>query len=364
MMIMQMKEKLSPFQASILIYLIQSGVTLFSLPRLVAEAFGTNGWIGLVIISFIVNINLVLIWFVFKVSKGKSMFEIISIFPKWITLPFSLFIAVVWMLLGIMVMVKFSMILKVLFYNNVSLIYFLSMGYILTYLLLKKDLYQIAKSTVVLFYFTVWTVFLLAFHLPEFSFNRLTPFIFKGETDMWKGGLSIFTALLGYELSILFVHMIERKPLRSLLVGNSITSVIYLGVTFVSFGFFSFEQLLREMYPVVTLLGYISFPVLERVENFTFSVFGLKVLMTTVMYLWGTKELIQYQFKRIKSNFLVMGILIVGFSVSFIPKVIKDVDQWLTYITYACTAIAFLLPIILLLIVFFTKMMNRNIANE
>lgn len=361
---MQMKEKLSPFQASILVYLIQSGVTLFTLPRLVAEAFGTNGWIGLIIVSLFVNINLVLIWLVYKISKGKSFFEIISILPKWITLPTNLFIALVWMLLGVFVMVKFSMILKVLFYQNASLFYFYSMGFILSYLLLKKDLYQIAKSTVVLFYFTVWTVFLLAFHLPEFSFIRLTPFLFKGDTDFVQGGLSIFTALLGYELSILFIHMIERKQLKSLIAGNSITSIIYLGVTFVSFGFFSFEQLLREMYPVVTLLGYISFPVLERVESFTFSIFGLKVMMTTVMYLWGTKELMQYQFKRIKTNYLLIGIMIISFFVSFIPKVIKDVEQWLKYITYAATAIAFILPILLMIIVLFTRKMNRKPANE
>lgn len=352
---MPMKEKLSPFQASILIYLIQSGVTLFSLPRLVAEAFGTNGWIGLILIYFIVNINLVLIWLVFKMGKGKSMFEIIEVIPKWITFPFFVFIAVVWMLLGVMVMVKFTMILKVLFYHNVSLIYLLSMGYILTYMLLKKELYQIAKATVVLFYFTVWTIFLLAFHLPEFSFIRLTPFIFKGDTDMLKGGMSIYTALLGYELSILFVHMIEKKQLRSLIAGNTITTLIYLGVTFVSFGFFSFEQLLREMYPVVTLLGYISFPVLERVENLTFSIFGLKLLITTVMYLWGTKELLQYQFQRIKLNFLLIGILIISFFVSFIPKVIREVEQWLTYISYAGSAIAFLLPVFLLITVIFSK---------
>ncbi|MFB3167072.1 GerAB/ArcD/ProY family transporter [Neobacillus sp. 179-C4.2 HS] len=359
-----MKEKLSPFQASILVYLTQSGVTLFYLPRLVAEAFGTNGWIGLFIIYFIVNINLVLIWLVFKLSKGRSMLEIIAIFPKWITFPFNLIIGGLWTLLGVMVMVKFCMILKVLFYNNAPLIYLLLMAYILSYLLLKKDLYQIAKANVVLFYFTVWTVFLLAFHLPEFNFTRLTPFIFKGETDMLQGGLSIFTALLGYELSILYIHRIERKPLLSLLVGNSITSIIYLGVTFVSFGFFSFEQLLREMYPVVTLLGYISFPVLERVENFTFSVFGIKVLMTTVMYLWGTKELLQYQFKRVKPNYLLISILIISFLMSFIPKVIKEVDQWITYISYGCTAVAFLLPIFLLIIVPFTNKKNRKLANE
>nr|WP_263326667.1 spore germination protein [Neobacillus sp. Marseille-Q6967] len=361
---MQSKEKLSPFQVSILIYLIQSGVTLFSLPRLVAEAFGTNGWIGLIIIYLIVNINLVLIWLVFKISKGKSMVEIIGVIPKWITMPFCLFIAGVWMLLGVMVIVKFSMLLKVLFYQSVAPFYFFFMAFILTYMLLSKELYQIAKSTVVLFYFTIWTVFLLAFHLPEFSFTRLTPFIFKGETSMLKGGMSIYTALLGYEISILFLHLMEKKQLKSLIAGNSITSLIYLGVTFVCYGFFSFEQLLREMYPVVTLLGYISFPVLERVENFTFSIFGLKVLMTTVMYLWGSKELLQYQFNKIKPKFLVICILIVSFFVSFIPKVLNDVEQWLTYITYAATGIAFLLPILLLIIAFITNKMNRKPANE
>ncbi len=359
-----MKEKLSPFQASILIYLTQSGVTLFYLPRLVAEAFGTNGWIGHFIIYFVVNINLVLIWLVFKLSKGKSMFEIIAILPKWMTLPFNFVIASVWTLLGAMVTVKFSMILKVLFYNNVSLVYFLSMAYILSYMLLKKDLYQIAKATVVLFYFTVWTVFLLAFHLPEFSFIRLTPFIFKGDTDMLNGGVSVFTAFLGYELSILYIHRIERKQLKSLIAGNSLTTVIYLGVTFVCFGFFSFKQLVSEMYPVVTLLGYISFPVLERVESFTFSVFGIKVMLTTVMYLWGTKELLQYQFKRAKSSYLVTVIILISFVVSFIPKVLKDLDEWLKYISYACTAVAFLLPIFLLITVVSTKIMNRESANE
>ena len=86
--------------------------------------------------------------------------------------------------------------------------------------------------------------------------------------------------------------------------------------------------------------------------------------MTTVMYFWGAKELLHYQFKRIKPNFLLIGILIISFFVSFIPKVIKDVEQWLNYITYAATAIAYLLPILLMIIVLFTRKMNRKAANE
>lgn len=359
-----MKEKLSPFQVSILIYLIQSGVMLFSLPRITAEVFGTNGWIGIIIASIIANINLILIWSVFKVSNGKSMFELMKRIPRWITLPLCSFIAVVWILLGVMVIVKFSMLLKLLFYPNISLIFLYSMGFILSYLMIKKGIYHIAKTTVILFYFTIWTVFLLSFHIPDFSFVRLTPFIFQGGKDLLKGGMSIYTSLLGYELSLLFLHSVEKKRLRALLIGNTITSLIYLGVCMVCFGFFSFEQLRHDMYPVVTLLGYISFPVLERVENFTFSVFGLKVLVTTVMYLWAGKEVLVDQFKGIKPKFILHGILIISIFVSLIPKIISDVDKWLEYLTYAATAIAFLFPAFLLMLAIFLKPDKGMLVND
>lgn len=359
-----MKEKLSPFQVAILIYLIQSGVILFSLPRLTAEAFGTNGWVSIIFASIIVNLNLVLIWSVLKVSNGKSMFELMKRIPKWITLPLCSFLAGVWILLGVMVIVKFSMLLKLLFYPNISLILFYSMGLILSYLMIKKGIYHIAKTTVVLFYFTVWTVFLLSFHLPDFSFVRLTSFIFQGEKDLIRGGMSIYTSLLGYELSLVFLHSVEKKRLRALLYGNTITTIIYLSVCFVSFGFFSYDQLRHDMYPVVTLLGYITFPVLERVENFTFSIFGLKVLVTTVMYLWAAQEVLVDQLKFIKPKFILQGILVVSILVSLIPKIISDVDKWLEYLSYAATAIAFLLPMFFLIIAITLKADKRLHANE
>jgi spore germination protein (amino acid permease) len=358
-----MKEKLSPFQTAVLVYMTQSGVTLFSLPRLTAEAFGTNGWISIIIAYLLVNVNLVLIWLVFKVSKGKSMLEIISFIPRWVVMPVLLLFAGVWMLLGIMVIVKFSMLLKLLFYPNVSTFFLTTMGFFLCYLLLKNGLYHIAKSTVVLFFFTIWTVFLLLFHIPDFSFVRLTPFIFQGEKDLISGGIQVFTSLLGYELSLLFLHNVEKKPLKAIITGNTITSLIYLGVCFISYGFFSFGQLLKDMYPVVTLLGYITFPVLERVENFIFTIFGLKVLITTVMYIWAAKEIFMYQFNKVNSKLITKGIIIMSVLLSLIPRVLDDVDQWLEYLTYLAAGIAIFCPIFLLVITYIGQITNRNNAN-
>jgi spore germination protein (amino acid permease) len=350
-----MKEKLSPIQVSILVYMIQSGVILFSLPRLTGEAFGTNGWISIIIVSAIVNINLVLIWYVFKVSAGRSMFELMSHIPKWIRLILCIFLSGIWFGLGTLVMVKYILLLKMLFYQNVSTLLLMGMGLILTFQLVRKGIYHIAKATFVLFYFTVWTIFLLLFHLQDFSFIRLTPFIFQGEKDLLRGGIGIYTALLGYELVILFLHNVEKKRLKAILVGNTITSIIYLGVCFVSYGFFSFDMLLEDMYPVVTLLEYISFPVLERVENLIFSLFGLKVLITTVMYLWASNEVVAQQFQRIKPKYILLIILSLSFFISVFPKIMRQVDQWLEYLAWVEIGVAFLLPLLLLAVAFFTR---------
>lgn len=355
-----MKEKLSPVQVSILVYMIQSGVILFSLPRLTGEAFGTNGWISIIIVSMIVNINLVLIWYVFKVGDGRSMFELMSFIPKWIRLILSLFFSGIWLGLGTLVMVKYILLLKMLFYQNVSTLLLMAMGLILTYLLVNKGIYHIAKATFVLFIFTVWTVFLLLFHLPDFSFIRLTPFIFQGEKDILRGGVGMYTALLGYELVILFLHNVEKKRLKAILIGNTITSTIYFGVCFVSFGFFSFDMLLKDMYPVVTLLEYISFPVLERVENLIFSLFGLKVLITTVMYLWASKEVLEQQFQRIKSKYILLFILFLSFFISIFLKIMRQVDQWLEYLAWIEVGISYLLPLLLLIIAFFTRKVKKE----
>jgi spore germination protein (amino acid permease) len=355
-----MKEKLSPVQVSILIYMIQSGVVLFSLPRLTGEAFGTNGWIGLFIVYSIVNLNLVLIWLVFKVGNGRSFSELLELIPKWLAVPLVLFLALQWTTLGTMVMVNFVFLLRMMFYHYVSKLLLMAMGLGLSYVLVKKSIQSIARATTVLFYFTVWTVFLLAFHLQDFSFTRLTPFIFQGEKDLIKGGLAVYTSLLGYELSILFLHKVENKKLRAVIVGNTITSLIYLGVCLVSYGFFSFEMMIKDMYPVVTLLKYISFPVLERVENFIFSLFGLKVLITTVMYLWGAKEVVEQQFKGIPRKYILLTIFVFSSMVSLVPKISRQANLLLEYLAYVETAIAFIFPTFLLIIAYFSKKIKEG----
>ncbi|QFT89669.1 Spore germination protein B2 [Bacillus sp. THAF10] len=358
-----MKEKLHPFQIAILIYMIQSGVTLFSVPRLAAEAFGTNGWLGILPISLIVTIIILVIGLIFKWGKGQSIFTILEgVVPRWILTPLYLLIACNFTILAILVTKKYILLLKMLFFQDTPSLVFIFMFFILSYLLLSGDIYQIGKATVILFFFTIWTMLLLTAHLTEFSFVRMTSFFFQGDKDLLKGGLNIFSAFLGFELSLFLFPYVEKPYTKALLIGNGITTFIYLSVSFVCFGFFSFEYIVKDLYPVITLIEYVKFPFIERVENLIFSLFALKVLITVVMYLWAGKELIQHSFPRLKPNFIVLSMLTFGYLVSYIPKVIREVDQWLLWFTYIETGVVFFLPILLLFLLAVNKLLRKGMV--
>ncbi|KPB06287.1 GerAB/ArcD/ProY family transporter [Bacillus sp. CHD6a] len=356
-----MNERLHPFQIAILIYMTQSGVTLFSIPRLTAEAFGTNGWAGLIIVFIIININILLISLCYKFGHGRSIFEILesNIF-RWFLIPFYLAVSIVFIVLAVLVTKKYIILLKILFYQETPFFVFFCMALLLSYMLLTGGIYQIGKTTIVLFFITIWTVFLLAFPIKEFEIIRLTPFLFQGEKSIFKDGMNVYTAFLGFELSLLLFPYVQKKWTKSIFIGNAITTIIYLGVSFVSYGFFSFEQLKMEMYPVITILESIDIPFIERVENAIFSLFSLKVLITIVMYFWAATIMIKQVNHNVNSKIINIVVLLVGYFISLIPKVLRDVDLWLKWFTYILSSLAMIIPILLLLIIFIENFLKSR----
>jgi hypothetical protein len=82
------------------------------------------------------------------------------------------------------------------------------------------------------------------------------------------------------------------------------------------------------------------------------------------MYLWAGKELLEDQLRGIKPKFILLGIFAASFLVSFIPKIITDVDKWLEYLSYAAIVIAFGFPFCLLVLAIILKAAKRVQTNE
>lgn len=348
-----MQEKLHHIHIAILIYMIQSAAILFQLPRLTAQHFGTNGWLILIVISLTAMLNIWLISIVYRLGHGQSIFQILQqTIPKFMLYPCYVILALFWSHLAALVGKDYMFLIQLSGFPTVSTNMLLFLTLTLAFLLLIKGIYNIVKATVIFFYMTIWTVALLGFHLEEFRFRRMTSFLFQGDTNMVEGFFEVYTAFLGYELVILLFPYVHRttRLFKGVYIGNLITTTTYLGVSIVSFGFFSFGQLNELVFPTLTLMKFIETPVIERLENLVFSLFLLKTLVTVVLFYWGAQELMRQVFPKVNPSWI--GLALIGSSfitISFL-RVYRDVNRWFMLVGKIEVVIAFSLPLVLITI--------------
>ncbi|GMK40623.1 hypothetical protein PCCS19_36790 [Paenibacillus sp. CCS19] len=349
-----MKEKLHPFHVCLLVFMNQAGVVTFFLPRMLAQYMGYNGWITLLLFSAIACCNIFLISVVYRLGKGRSVFKIIEqSLPKLVVFPLYSLLIAVWTLLGCMVAKQYIMLFQVFVFPTTPPMYMKLLFDIVAYSLIIKGIYNISKAATVFFWMVIWTLILLLFFIRGFEWVNLTPFFFQESTDVIAGGLSIFSAFLGYELVLLLFPYVDSKKkgfMKAVYIGNFLTTFTYLAVSLTCFGFYSFKQLTKMKFPLIDLLAYIRLPFLERIENIFIALYLVSSLITITIYIWAAVETTQSLIPRANKRWITGILVCLAFGVSWIPDVLSEVELWLKYLGYMATGIAFGLPLLLIVI--------------
>ncbi|MEI5909313.1 GerAB/ArcD/ProY family transporter [Bacillus spongiae] len=357
-----MQEKLHSYQVLMLLYMIQIGVGIFSIPRLTAEAFGTNGWSGILIVSIILFINILLIGLVFHFGKGRTIFQLMNdVLPKFISRPLYVCLALLFSALAVIIARDFELLILMLYYPTMPKSVFILITLFISYWLVRGGIVHIGKFAVI-FFSTILIAFLLGFHIPEFEFKRLSPFFFEGEKDLLRSGLRVAFAFLGYELSLLFVpYMAKNQSLiKPLVYAHLLLSFIYLVTCFIAFGFFSFNQLLNDMFPVITMLEYVEFPFMERTENFVTHLFIGEILITIVSFYWGADQFLRQAMPNISPRISIASLLLLSFGFSFFVQIARSVEEWLFILRSMELIVAILLPLLLLFLMWIIKLRHKD----
>ncbi len=358
-----MNEKLHYTQIAVIVYMIQSGVILFALPRLVAEAFGTNGWLGLVLTSGIVLVNIFLIVLVYNKGNGQSIFSILEAsLPKWIYLPFYFLMVVNFSFIAVLIGKNYVLLIQTTIFPTVGanpfLIYFL----ITALFFVSKGIYNMGKITLVFFFLTIWTTFLLLLLLPEFSFQRMTPFIFQGASLSFEKSFEVYTAFVGFEIVLFLFPYVQndRKFSKAVIFGHLFTTFIYLAVCFVAMGFYSFGQIKNILYPTQNLLKFMETPLIERIENIVFIVFFLKIIVTVAFYYWASVETAKRVLTKIKEKWLLVMIIVASFIFSFFFEIQREINEVLNIIVLGQVIFSFSFPVLLLLLLWLKNMKKKR----
>ncbi|MFE0555019.1 GerAB/ArcD/ProY family transporter [Paenibacillus sp. NPDC058910] len=353
-----MKEKLSQFHTAILIYMIQTGVYVFSITQIEAQYFGTNGWLIVIPIAILICLNIYMMYGVYQLSNGQSIFEILEkSIPKFILSPFYLAISLVWALIGCLVGKQYVLIFQMFAFPTTDPMVFKIAIDVLAFILLTKGLYNISKASTVFFWCTIWMNLLLLYYLGEFRFERLTPYLFKDSYNMTQGFFHIYLAFMGYELCLLLFPYTDKKTklFRAVIYGHLVRTISYVILGFVSFGVIGSDMLKVMLFPLLDLLAYIKLPFIERVENLFYGFFLFTTLITLVLYFWAAGESTQRVFPKIKLNVHYFFIILVALLISYIPTVLNRIREWILFLGYIQIGFAYIMPLVLIILLLWQR---------
>lgn len=358
-----MNEKLHHIQIVFIVFMVQTGVTIFSLPRVVAESFGTNGWLAIVFVSAVVCISLFLIYLVYKKGNGESVFVIWEKrIPKILLLPIYVTMIVNMGVLAIMLTKVYSLLIKLMLFKEINTNILVVLILISVLFFLSKGIYNVAKITTAFFFITIFYIFVFPLLFPEFSFTRMTPFFFQGDINIWKGFVDIYKAFIGFCVALFIIPYVEKQTHfgKAIFFGHFLTTIAYLLVCIISFGFFSFEQMKQILYPVLMLLKYVQTPVIERVENITFSVYILSIIVSVAFYYWISVQFLRRFFRNTSERRLTFIIVVITFLLSLFFEKQREIDFIMNIHIYPFMFMSFFLPIFTLFCIKLNKRVEKK----
>ncbi|MBB6732591.1 GerAB/ArcD/ProY family transporter [Cohnella zeiphila] len=364
-----MTEKLNVFHIALLIYMIELDITIFSLSRVVAENIGTNGWVGVILLSAAALVNIWMYRAVYVVGKGRSVHEIAeTVVPRALLIPCYMALSLFWIAVGALVGKNFITLYQMLSFRSTSEIMIFLFYCVLIYCLLVKDLYSIVKATTVFFLITFALNILAPYFSRDWSLTRFTTSFFQGteKGHSLAGWTEVFIVNIGYELCMFLFPYVDRKSklFKGVVAGHLLNTSVQLLVVFIAFGFFSFQQLQVMEYPVLNTLEYFEFPFINRIDNLIYCVFLFPNLVSSVMFCYAALATMRRVFPKAKPKLLERGIAVVLFGAGCVSIALNPFGNLLNNAYYLETILAFLIPALLIPAAYRMRRKERSAGHE
>ncbi len=353
------REKLNRFHIALMVFNTQSGAVLFTLPRLTAHDFGTNGWLMILPMFVLVTLNIMLISAVYRMGRGQSIFDILSAsLPRFLLIPLYVLLWGLFSMFGCLVIKQYALIYQMLIFPATSDLILKTFVDVLVVLYITKGIYTMSKANVIFSLLLLLQIPLIVLFVHEFDLSRFTPFWLKEGADMYEGLNNLYGAFLGYELCLFLFPYAEKnkKWLKYIHLGNGIT----MFVSIMAYGFFGHHALVHSSFPILDMYAYLRFPFIERIQNFLFSLFLFSIVQTAGMYYWAGQEALAQVFPQIPWKVIVFVSMVATILVGMIPKTLIVVESWSSYFTFVQIGVAFGLPLLLIVLLLMQRRLKKH----
>jgi len=307
--------EITPLQLFFLTFLGQLGAGILTLPRQVTAIAGQDGWISVILATFLSMLAAGIIVKLVQRFKGLSLIEINQkVFGKFLgyiisisyllyffgnsayVLMVSVGLVTIWILPGIPVLL-------------INAIYLIAVVY-----LTRNGIKVLARLYTLYFYHVAPLFLIMLWPLLKFETRLIFPVGTGGLLPVLKGIQAPLFAFFGFE-SILILNPFLKEPEKSMLPVQAATALVGLLYTITVFGltaYFGVAELQFHLWPTIYMARSIEVAFLERLDIFMDIIWVIVVFTTLAMYYYllvlGIARLLKFKEHKNFTLFLVIPV--------------------------------------------------------
>lgn len=247
----------------------QLGFGLLSLPADLAKSAGTDGWISLLFGWLLAILGSLITLQVMKKHPDLTVYDLLPRYFGRVLGAVMNVCLIGYFLLGFFI--AFSALIgffKVELLSNTPNFLMVLLFLLPTYNLARNQVRILGRYAEISFWGFLWLSLVYLYPLKDSHWIHMLPILKEGWGPVLHGIKTTGIAFLGFEISLVLYPFLKHKEKAAagIIIGNSITLVMYMIVTVVSFLFFSPDDLLSYEFPTLKVLKVMEFRFLERVE--------------------------------------------------------------------------------------------------
>jgi spore germination protein len=348
-------DKISSTQVWMFVVLTMIGIGIFTLPRAVAEAAGTDGWIATILGGLLGLLDFYIMSRLVIKFPEDTMVEVArKVLGKYLALPV---VAIFWiyLLLSTAGMLRiFGEVIKMTLLNRTPLEVIVITMIIVTLILVRCGLEVIARFDQAVFYVLFLTSVLgLGFAVIQADFTNILPFMRTPPIKFLSGAYQTIYTYAGFEMILLISPYVKepKKVFRAGVTAFAIVIPTYVAAVLFSFGFFKLEALKKLMWPTMALIRAIEVPgsFIENLEGIIITQWVLFSYTSIIAYVFGLALIPQRIMKKKEFKYFIPLVLPLTYMLAMLPdNIIEAYDYLNKSILYAGAPALLVIPPLLL----------------
>ncbi|MDQ0351633.1 spore germination protein (amino acid permease) [Alkalibacillus filiformis] len=358
-------KKIKAVYLLIVLHTMQIGVGIAGYPRLVYLEAGRDSWISIIIAAIVLHLTIACIVFILNTNKDTDLHGILTNwFGSFIGKSITVVFIVYFFFMFLSVMINYIEFVQVFIFPQMS-------PWFITAALLTLVLYaviggvRIAVGTSIVFFFgAIWMVGLLYKPITLIDIDGYLPMFESEPRAILEGAKVTSFTILGFELLwFLYPYIHDKSKVnRFSQLAMAFTIAMIFTVTMVSIGFFSRGQLEGKIWPALSMMKVISFPMFERFDILAVALWMIIILPNMILLAW----MISISAKRVfgwKQKYFLYLLVLIAFICQYQFDNRYYVNMLTDYVGQVGLYLGFLFPFLLLPFAIFKRVKGKNKAD-